>query len=477
MTRFGRLVLVALVLTVVACQKSPPVKQTGQNILLISIDSLRADHVGAYGYGPPTTPALDAFAQTGAVFTRSYANSPWTLPSHVSMLTGLYPDTHLAVRNDSYLSDRVTTAAEALASAGYDTHAVVCAPFLRSTYNLAQGFKTYDEEIAHTKRPNIRRIKTSETVTDKAVAYLKKRAGSPEPFFLFVHYWDVHYDYNPPKKYVEIFDPDYQGDLDGLNISKRDDLKRGMNERDRRHLLALYDGEIRLTDDHLRRLLAYLDETGMAANTAILITADHGEEFLEHGTVGHTFTCFEELIRVPLIARIPGVTRPGQRIDTPVENVDLFPTMLAVAGASVEKKTQGHNLLPVIRDGIELARDRIFCETRMGRRWGWRKPNGVWRSLLFDDGKKVHSFKESGKKTEFNLYDIDADPGETDDLAAAENGGELLLPRRRELSQTHRAHTGLAERRNIKPDSWRYRRKTKNNEDLDEQLRGLGYVN
>lgn len=477
-----RLALLAVVALLVAtgCQKPAPPASDHANVILVSIDSLRADHVSSYGYAKPTTPALDAFAASGVRFANSYATSPWTLPSHASMFTGLYPDAHLAYRNDSRLSDAVDTAAELFARAGFDTHAIVCAPFLRTVYNLHQGFGGFDEDIARTKRTDVRRIRTSEKVTDKAVAYLKKRRADGQPFFLFVHYWDPHYDYNPPKKYVQMFDPDYQGKIDGADISHREDLVPGMDQRDLAHIRALYDGEIRYTDDHLAKLLAYLDESGLAPRTAVIVTSDHGEEFLEHGSTGHTFTCFEELIRVPLAMRIPGLTPRAPVIETTVENVDLLPTMLSAAGLPpVKHAINGHDLVPLIRDGREPERDRFYCETRMGRRWGWGTPNGNWRSLLFADGRKVHTYKRPrDKKPEVNVYDIRSDPGEMLDLAAGEAGQEGVMPLHRALSDAHLANGKLARRLDLKYETWRRRSKKKTAEDkqLEDQLKGLGYV-
>jgi arylsulfatase A-like enzyme len=473
------LLLVAVALSLAACKAPTPATRQSLNVILISIDSLRADHVGAYGYGKPTTPAFDAFAASGVLFENSYATSPWTLPSHASMLTGLYPDAHFAYNNDSYLSDNLDLAGERFAAGGYDTHAIVCAPFLREVYNLDQGFRNYDDDIARTGRPDVREIKTSAKVTKKAINYLKRRVADPQPFFLLLHYWDVHYDYNPPDDYAAMFDPDYRGDIDGMHISKRKDIVAGMNPRDLQHLVALYDGEIRYTDDHLAKLLAYLEESGLAKDTAIIITSDHGEEFLEHGSTGHTFTCFEELVRVPLAMRVPGVTQPGARFAQRVENVDLFPTMLAMADLpAAGHKLHGFDLLALIRDGRAPEREAIFCETRMGRRWGWRTENGIWRSLLAADNTKVHVFREPKKKTEVDLFDLAADPGELVDLADNEDMSAAVLAARRRLSQRHRADKALGRKLGARPQSWRKTKRPKAEQDnLDDQLKGLGYMN
>jgi arylsulfatase A-like enzyme len=406
----------ALATVVTAACNKPPRAAAGRNVLLIVIDSLRADHVGCYGYSKPTTPAYDAFAAGAVRFANSYATSSWTLPSQVSIFTGLYEDVHRVNKPRCSMDPDNVTVAEVLRQARFDTHAIVCAPFLRASYRINQGFVEYDDEIARTKRAEVRRIKTSREVTDRALSYLKKREKIGGSFFLFVHYWDVHYDYNPPRQYAEMFDPDYRGHITADDYSHRRDIAPGMNPRDLQHIIALYDGEIRYTDDHLRELLAWLDASPLAKNTAVIITSDHGDEFLEHGSTGHTFTCYEELIRVPLVIRAPWLKPRARVIPTMVENVDLFPTMLTLAGVRRPPgRINGYDLVPLIEAGKEPTRSYFFCETRMGRRFGWHGAKGVWSSLRDRSGWKVHLFKNN-EEQDVDLFLMSEDPEEKANL-------------------------------------------------------------
>ncbi len=468
--RAALLIVLGLAVLVGACQ-GPRSAGPEHNVILVVIDSLRADHVGCYGYAKPTTPALDAFAAKHVRFTQSYATSSWTLPSHVSMFTGLYEDVHRAYSPNCSLDSDNVLLAEVLRQAKYDTHAIVCAPFLRAAYLIDRGFVNYDEEIARTKRPNVRQIKTSRRVTDKALDYLKKREKNGGPFFLFVHYWDVHYDYNPPPEYTKLFDPDYRGTITADNYSRRDDIVPGIDPRDLQHIVALYDGEIRYVDDHLRELLTWLERSPLAKNTAIIITSDHGEEFLEHRSTGHNFTCYEELTRVPLVIAAPWLTPRSRTVDTLVENVDLFPTILALAGVRQPPgKINGYDLLPLITAGQAPSRNFFYCETRAGRRYGWHGTQGMWSSVRDVNGLKVLKFRGRGERAT-EMYDLAADPGEQADLSASpsETGSRLDQT----LEQLRAAHNHLARERNLD-----FQEPTAELRDagVNDQLKTLGYV-
>jgi len=473
--RCGLIFFLAVALMMSGSCSAPTDPRSFRNIILISIDSLRADHTGCYGYGPPTTPALDAFAAGAVRFTDCSATSSWTLPSHASMFTGLYEDTHKANSPARIMDPKNITAAEILHDAGYDTAAIVCAPFLVSSFNINQGFAMYDEEIAQTKRPSIRKIKTSARVTEKSLKYLRKQMKQKRPFFLFVHYWDPHYDYNPPPEYARLFDADYAGRIDGDDISGRKDLIPGMNPRDLRHIVALYDGEIRYTDDHLKELLNFIDQSLLAQNTAVIITSDHGDEFLEHGSTGHTFTCYEELIHVPLLIRAPWFKPQKQVIDWPMENVDLFPTILALAGQPpVKHQIHGYNLMSLIENGETPPRETLYCETAMGRRYGWTGRKGTWSSLRDLDGHKFHSFAVGGHRLN-ELYNLKSDPGEKNDLIEADeeisHGYEAMIRRR------HAENVTVARKNGINYiNRQQVERHSKKGQDLNDQLKSLGYV-
>ena len=233
------------------------IETAGANIILISIDSLRADHLQCYGYQRPTSPAIDALAADAILFERASSQAPWTLPSHASLLTSLYPRSHQATKLNRSLPRRVSTLASELKRAGYNTHAIVSGPFMQRSFGMAQGFDTYDQNLALGGHTKSHKAITSPRIQRRTSRFLDE---TPSPFFLFLHYWDVHHDYIPHAPYDEMFDPDYEGDLPRLGMISSRRVRSGMPPRDLQHLVALYDGEIRWVDHHIGLLLDELKE-------------------------------------------------------------------------------------------------------------------------------------------------------------------------------------------------------------------------
>ncbi len=310
-------------------------------VVLISIDSLRADHVGVLGYGRPTTPTIDSLAERGIVFTRAYSTTSWTLPAHVSMLTGLEAEAHGVVGIKSTIPASIRTIAERAKRSGVETAGVYSGPFLQPAFGFDRGFRTYADcsGIDHdgggggvdwVDRPDNHRIAhtrvTNPCVRREVEAWAK---GAPREGkrFLFVHLWDVHYDYAPPPGYAEVFDPDYRGDTDFSNLTGNPAIAPQMSPRDLRHLLALYDGEIRWTDDTIAGILADLDAAGLLRRSVVVVTSDHGDEFFDHGGKGHQATLYEEVLRVPLVVAWPGGPAIARRSDEVVSLVDVAPAI------------------------------------------------------------------------------------------------------------------------------------------------------
>jgi arylsulfatase A-like enzyme len=447
---------------VVGCHPSSH-NDARRNVLLLTIDSLRADHLGCYGYGPPTSPRIDAFAAQAALFRHAYATTPWTLPSHVSILTGLNADVHGVDTDKAILSDKAVTLAEALHQHGYWTGAVVCAPLLRRRYGLDQGFDVYDIGLMGANYRRARLVKVAAGVTDKALHYIDDHEA--QPFFLWLHYWDPHYDYNPAQQYVDLFDPDYHGRIDGLDIQNRTDIAPGMDERDLRHLIALYDGEIRYTDDAVGALLDGLHKRGLMQNTMIVLVADHGEEFLDHGGTGHTWTCYEELMRVPLVIRVPWIKPAAQAFDQQVSQIDILPTVLAALSIDYDKSSvQGRSLMELIAHGAPLGGRALLMETRAGRLQP-RGKIGRWTAVLTSRGIKYHRYLRD-EAVEM-MFDLAGDPREQSDLSgrrpdeASELSRQLQLLRGRDERLRERLRIG---------------REEKLNTEQVEMLRGLGYI-
>lgn len=312
-----------------------PAAATGPNILLVSIDSLRPDHLHAYGYGPETSPTIDALAREGALFRTALSPTSWTLPAHLSLLTGLTPRQHGVVSDDQRLRDDALLLSEVLWRNGYTTVGLVSAPYLDSAYGFDQGFDLYDDySIAKRSFADSHRGATSPALLRLFENWFDgwNASGRRRPFFAFVHMWDVHFDYTPPPPFDTMFDPGYAGTVTGEDFETNPAIHLGMAPRDLAHVVALYDGEIRYTDMYLGLILDRLRAAGVLDDTIVVVTADHGDEFFEHGRKGHKQALYDESVRVPLIIRYPPRVGAGRVVDEQVRLIDIPTTILALAG-------------------------------------------------------------------------------------------------------------------------------------------------
>lgn len=452
LARLGGLLALGLGLGACGASEAPAPSEARPNVILISIDSLRADHLECYGYGRSTSPSIDALAAEGALFEQAIAQAPWTLPSHASLFTSLYVRTHQTGDVSRRLPPFPTLATE-LGEAGYATMAVVGGTFMQTDFGLDRGFQQYDDELAKAGHRQSHRAITSPETLEKSLRLLD---GTTAPFFLFVHFWDVHYDYIPPAPYDTLFDPDYEGDLTGHRFYGNDAVNADMDARDLEHVVALYDGEIAWVDEHVGRLLQSLEERGLADDTLVVLTADHGDEFFEHGLKGHTHSLYEELLHVPLVLRGPGVAAAA-RIPERVELVDVMPTVLDLVGLPIPDGAQGRSLRPLL-EGSELAPRPGFAETSKARKTA-DKTFKTYASAVYLADRKLVQYEQHHPD---ELYDLARDPGEQDDLAPPGAGDAALLEAYEswlERVPTGRAalHEGL-------------------DEETLEQLKGLGYV-
>lgn len=279
------------------------------NLVLVTVDTLRPDRLGFGGHGRPTSPTLDALARESAVFTRAYSQAGWTLPAMATILTGRYPRDHKAVDLHYRVDSSLPTLASILKGRGYDTRGYVSHLLLTSRYGFDKGFGRFDASVLDRGDPH--RISTSRELTDLALRDLRDLR---EPFFVWVHYFDPHFDYLPHEEWASFGDSD----------------------------VDRYDQEIAYTDREIGRLLDRFRSEKAWGRTFLVFTADHGEEFGDHGGIFHE-TCFEEVVRVPLLVHGPGVV-PGAR-DRAVDQVDLLPTMLALVGAPPGEGTTGRDIL------------------------------------------------------------------------------------------------------------------------------------
>jgi arylsulfatase A-like enzyme len=372
-----------------------------RNVILISIDTLRADHLGCYGHTLPTSPNLDAFAAEGIVFEDAVATSPWTLPSHLSLLTGLYPARHGVRTADRTLSDAIPTLATLLAQRGFETAAVVSGLLLGPRWGVSQGFADFEMVDA----PDRSRSGAASRITDSAIRWLDDHRGGP--VFLFLHYFDVHSDYLSLPRYERIFAPPrsrFSGitmELIGVNLG-RIPIKKS----DAVSLALRYDAGIRQLDDDLARLFAHLRRDGWLDDTAVLVTSDHGEEFLEHGGVLHTRTHYQEILQIPMILRGPTIPA-GVRIHRPVSLVDIVPTLLGLLRLAPPPSLDGVDLRPLWEAPDDPPDERwLFAEA--GPRWSRDEIRSVRRERY-----KLILNRESQER---QLYDLVEDPRERENL-------------------------------------------------------------
>jgi arylsulfatase A-like enzyme len=339
------------------------------NVILITISSLRADHVSCLGYTRDTTPNFDAFAGENILFRNAFATSGWMMPAHGSIFTSLYPTLHGATHIDKSLGDEHFTLAEILSDNGYHCAGFCCNPRLDREHGFAQGFDLYDdysvsimlESLAFGDKESvdINRQRTNALINDAAFRWLQN--NTHRPFFMFIHYYDNHWDYLPPSPYSERYDPDYNGPIDGTQIAREPLFSNPPSKRDIQHIIALYDGEVKQTDNDLGEILNVLQDTGVSDNSIIIIMGDHGEQFYEHGHTSHQ-GIYEELIHVPLVVSIPSVRAKCKTIDSLVSQVDILPTILDYLQIPAPEQYSGKSLRPLIEMREKSVNEYISAE-------------------------------------------------------------------------------------------------------------------
>jgi arylsulfatase A-like enzyme len=398
-------------------QKEPapshPIPKQGPNILILMVDTLRADRLGCYGHKVDTSLGIDAFSQNALLFENAYATAPWTLASVAGMMTGRYPSV-MGITDDMVLvDDRYRTLAQILADRGYSTGSIISHLFVGKAYNLHRGFAYYNEDNLPKNDMHI----SAPGVSDAGIAFLNRQTPD-HPFFLFLHYFDPHYKY----LMHDILNtyPDFDGLIDSkMSIHHLRSLAENdyFTDDDRRYLNALYDSEVRLSDYHVERVLGELRHLGLYDNTVIVFVADHGEELAGRPDrwIGHSRKLTQEQIRVPLIIKLPKM-KQGKRIRRNVSLVDILPTLAAIVGAPVPEDIDG---VPIDLDGNGGGRDIVFAETY---RWTARQ------AVFFDQWKLVHDVK---RKQDF-LYELTTDPYTYKNLAGINREMVVTLEKARE---------------------------------------------
>lgn len=376
------------------------------NVLLITVDSFRPDHIGAYGYPRATTPTLDRLARQGVLFRAAFNQAAWTSPPLVSMLTSLYPSAHGVDYRTKSLDPSVVTPLRRLREAGYAVPGICYLIALPEFENL--GFEPVEERTLE--------------------AWLNKSSG--KPFFAWIHLEGPHLPLNPPPPYDRMFTPGGQplppDVLARLKPFREQPViprtEASVDPRDRDAVIALYDAKVRRTDDEIGRILGTLDRLGLSRSTLVIVTADHGEELLDHGFIGHASTSlagtlFDELIHVPLIMSYPGTLPEGRKVGRLVEGIDVLPTVLDLLGVPPPAVTQGRSLLPLIRGKPATAAPQVFAETTTcGRSCPEGQDQSRLQAIRTPTWKLIRAEDAAGER--FALYHVASDRGERRDVAA-----------------------------------------------------------
>ncbi|MFH2003108.1 MAG: sulfatase-like hydrolase/transferase [Planctomycetota bacterium] len=430
------------------------------NVVLVVIDTLGAEHVGCLQPGLTNTPNLDALASKGVLFRRAATTAPWTQPALTSLFTSLMPSRHDVLNILDTLDLQLKTLAERMSERGFRTAGVVSHFMLGEIYGFAQGFDLFDESPAGDHQAI-----TSHKVTDSAISLVDTMEGNP--FFLFVHYFDPHFDYiHHPE-----FDctSNYSGPLyPGMKILDLRTIRDSLTPEDIEYLKGLYHEEIAYTDFHLGRLLDHLEKKGMTKNTLVIVTADHGEEFMRHGWIGHTRTLYNELLHIPLIVSLPG-TLPPRTIDTPVSILDIVPTLMDLSATpETDSNWEGLSLKEVLFKTPHRALKRdLFAEVSFTqpvalRQDHARNKTAIKAALLGPDLKLIHDLPTN----QWELYDRLNDINDLRNLSAENH------PMLGELQKRLRAW----EKDRIQKWGIEFKAAPSAGEEEMEKLRNLGYI-
>jgi choline-sulfatase len=388
----------SIVVPEVQIAKTEPAK----SVIVLLIDTMRADKLRAYN--PKTrveTPALEQFAKEGTLFVNAQAPENWTKPSVASVLTGLYPSTHGTKQSESRLPEDVTMISEVFKKAGFTTATFLANGYVSDKFGFNQGWDFYTNYIRENKSTK------AENVYADAGNWIEKHKD--QRFFVYIQTIDPHVPYDPPAEWLKKYDPEsYAGVISPrktaelLEQAKRNPPAVTFNQRDREHLEALHDGEVSYHDEQFGKFVARLKQLGVYDQVLFVVTADHGEEFNDHGSFGHGHTVYQELLHVPFMLRRPGVVPAGQRIEETVGTVDVSPTAIAAAGIEVPDSMEGV-------DRNEHVLGRVPA-----------RPAVAFSDFL-DDRRAIRAgrFKLILNGVNPTLFDLQTDPGETKPLEAA----------------------------------------------------------
>jgi len=398
--------------------ESRQVRAEAENVVLIVVDTLAAQHLGFMGYERDTSPFMDRLASRSVVFTRAYTPKATTLPSFTSLLTGCHPDRHGVLNNGAILPEEIHFLTDDFRSAGFEAWGMPAARVLSAQYGIGRGFDYYANTpaIPHTAREMNERL--SGILTGSPRFREPSLQDARKPLFLMIHFYDPHTEYTPDDEALEMFaDPGYDGPVEGTwaQFKKYNQHEIEFNAGDLRRVCDLYDAEIRSFDARLRELFELLDRVGLLDTSVVVLTADHGENLGEHHFITHGQP-YEQSLHIPLLVHFPNDKWGGRRIDALVENTDIVPTLMDFAGLRIPGNIDGRSLMPLVdpeSDSPYSPRDYLYAI-------GNPTSSGYMYSLF--DGKfrltaEFDSFGGVNPDGGVMIFDIPNDPRETSSLA------------------------------------------------------------
>lgn len=425
-------------------------------VILIGIDTLRADHLSCYGYFRKTSPELERFVENDAIrFERAHSSASWTLPSMTSVFTSTCPPRHGVESKDFRLNPSVPTIASAFQQGGWLTAAFITHIYVSHIFGLDSGFKEFHELSIDWNFQEGKQLRAEE-LNQSVFPWLQ--AHSKDRFFLYLHYFDPHWDYDPPPPYNGNYTiRNYSGPATGSFSYLRKFLKipYGIQGDDLKQVIGLYDGEIGYTDYHLGKLFEKLKSLGLWQDSLVVVFADHGEEFEDHGSVHHVHSLYEELLHVPLLIKLPGGRPSGFRRDVSetVQTLDIGPTLLQLSGLNSPSSFQGRSLLPLMMAKGENRE----CFARLWRVQSYKI------SIIRDGWKLVHVHKKKAGDSD-ELYYLPDDPVELRPLQ--DENPDRVRQLREEVLR-------WAGQQQLKPPE---KLEKQLDEGQEEQLKALGYL-
>ena len=437
-----------------------------KNVILISVDTLRADHLECYGYDRKTSPNIDELASDSVTFLNTYASSPWTLPSHVSMLTSLHGMNHQVSYEDESMDPTLITLADVLRVNHFYCAALTGGGFVSAIYGFSKGFNSYSDE------GGILRQDSAEHLFHATSRWLEREKD--KSFFLFLHTFQPHNPYACPYPYKTMFiEEDAKWNhIDLLSyLGGKPGIFKELTDNERQNVIGLYDGEIRYTDEKLVGLLIKkLKSMGLYDKTMIVFTSDHGEEFYDHEGWGHGHSLYDESLKVPLIIKFPMSRFKGKRVHNFVSLVDIFPTILEELGINYRGlKMDGRSLFPVIKEK-EKGNRKFFADiapnvldSHIPQRITMNKgEEKIITNKKFSKEDLEFFFSPPHVSNPIEVYNLVQDPGERRNIA--DERSELAIQIIQEIDRIYRE----AQKRQT--------RKLEINEELKKRLKALGYI-